>query len=63
MNDNTVIVELYKSNSIGSRYIAPSLIERLRVSREKANKILDQKLTNGYYWQERLQWKSLKEKS
>jgi len=48
----TVIVELCRSNSSGSRYYEPSVIEWQEVSRAEADILLAKEMVNGFYWRE-----------
>jgi hypothetical protein len=48
----TVAVELCRSNSIGSRYYQPSVIELHEVTREEADRLLAEVCPNGFFWRE-----------
>lgn len=45
-------MELCKSNSIGSSFYPPRVIEWVQVSREEADALLAKEMFNGYYWRE-----------
>jgi len=50
----TVALELCRSNSIGSRYYEPSVIEIRMVSREEADRLLARQATDGTFWREQI---------
>lgn len=50
MDTEKVIVELCKSNSIGSRFLEPTVRAWREVSRAEAATLLDQAMANGFYW-------------
>ena len=52
MTSTTVVMELCHSNSIGSRFVTPTVVSWRETSREEADVLLDTKLENGFYWRE-----------
>ncbi|MDY3555285.1 hypothetical protein R5W24_004426 [Gemmata sp. JC717] len=50
MNTTNVVVELCRSNSLGSAFRAPSLIEVREVTKAEADELIAKEMANGYYW-------------
>lgn len=45
-----VIVELCLSNSIGSRYLEPTVQQWQEVARQEADELLRKPMSNGFFW-------------
>jgi hypothetical protein len=50
MRSEKVVVELCRSNSIGSHYAEPAVIEWREVDPEEAASLLGRKMAPGYWW-------------
>lgn len=50
MIDKKVVVELCRSNSLGSNFHAASVIEQISCTQEEAEEYLKKEMANGYFF-------------
>lgn len=49
-SDAKVIVELCRSNSIGSRFLPASIFEYHKTTKEEAKKLCEKDMESGFFW-------------